>query len=68
MPCGTGARLESDAGAKNACRICRLEQRIDADGAGEILFGPLRDGCEPLRLISIVCILRLLTPQSNCDC
>ena len=37
MPCGAGAWLERDAGAKNARRCRRIEQRIDADYAGEII-------------------------------
>src|SRR6266508_6332740 len=37
MPGGAGTRLEGDAAATNPCRIGRLEQRVHADRAGEIL-------------------------------
>ena len=37
MPCRAGAGLEGDAGAPSTCRVGRLEQRVDADGAGEIV-------------------------------
>ena len=37
VPCGARARLEGDARANNARRIGRLEQRVDADRAGEII-------------------------------
>ena len=40
VPCGSSAGLERDAGADHACRIGRIEQRIDAHRAGEILGGP----------------------------
>src|SRR5580704_10764468 len=37
MPCGAGARLERDVAAKNPCRFGRLEQRVHADRAGEVV-------------------------------
>ena len=37
VPGGAGAGLERDAGAANAGRIGRAEQRIDADRAGELV-------------------------------
>src|SRR5262245_3174582 len=39
VPRRARARLESDAGAGDACRVGRLEQRIDAHRAGEIVGG-----------------------------
>ena len=51
------AGLERDAGAADARRIGRLEQRVDADRAGEPFRGPLPDGCVPFRLISIALFL-----------
>ena len=35
VPRRPGARLERDAGADGACRVGRLEQRIDPHRAGE---------------------------------
>ena len=37
VPSGAGSRLERDAGASHTCWFGRLEQRINANGAGEIL-------------------------------
>jgi hypothetical protein len=46
VPCGAGTPLECDTAATNTCRIGRLEQRVDADRAGEVfrrsLAGRLR--------------------------
>src|SRR5437016_13300480 len=41
VPCGPGAWLERDAGAGRARRIGRLESRVDAHAAGEVLAGSL---------------------------
>ena len=41
VPRGPGARLEGDAGAGDARRIGRLEQRIDPNRAGEPIRRPL---------------------------
>ena len=57
VPRGPGAGLKGDVTAGHSRRVARLEQRIDADGTGEILRRSLADGCEPLRLISIVPLL-----------
>src|SRR4029077_9929161 len=40
VPCGSRARLESDAGALNKRRIGCLKKRIDPHGAGEPLCQP----------------------------
>ena len=57
VPGGTRAGLERDAGAATAGRIGRLEQRVDADRAVNQSAGPLADGCEPLRLMSMMALL-----------
>src|SRR5947209_2063995 len=44
MPGGAGTRLECDAAAADTCRIGRLEQRVHAHRAGEILSRPLAGG------------------------
>src|SRR3954447_22447789 len=44
VPCGPGPRLERDARAGHTRRIGRLEQRVDAYGAREILAGPFAGG------------------------
>ena len=41
VPCRARARLEGDARATNARRSGRLEQRVNADCAGEIIRRPL---------------------------
>src|SRR5450631_1543297 len=41
MPCRSGARLECDHGAANACRLGRLERLIDANNSSEPLGWPL---------------------------
>src|SRR2546421_6160185 len=41
VPGGTGARLERHAAAADTRRIGRLEQRVDADRAGEIFYRSL---------------------------
>jgi hypothetical protein len=54
MPCRAGAWLERDTDAKRACRLGRLEQGIDAYVPLKYSAGPLPEGCEPLRLSSMV--------------
>ena len=52
-----GSRLERDPGASHACWFGRLEQRINGTEPVKYSVGPLRDGCEPFRVISIVAFL-----------
>jgi hypothetical protein len=40
MPRGAGTRFESDTGASTASGLRRLEKRVDADIAGEIVRWP----------------------------
>src|SRR5215472_5797117 len=40
VPCGARTGFERDAGAATTCRIERLEQRVNADRAGEIVRRP----------------------------
>jgi hypothetical protein len=54
---GSGARLERDAGAGDAGRIERLEQRVDRTEPVNQSPGPLADGCAPFRLISMATLL-----------
>jgi hypothetical protein len=37
VPCRARTGLETNAGTNNACRVGRLEQRIDPDRTGEII-------------------------------
>ena len=53
VPGGARAGLEGDAAPRPAPDR-GPEQRVDADRAGEPVRRPLADGCEPLRLMSIV--------------
>src|SRR5579863_3266577 len=41
MPGGSSARFERDAGAGHTSRVGRLEQRVDANHAGEPVARPL---------------------------
>jgi len=52
VPGRARTRLEGDVRADDARRIGRVEQRVDADSAGEICE-PLREGCEPALLMSM---------------
>src|SRR5918995_5891473 len=40
VPCRARARLECDTGATSTCRIGCLEQRVNANGAGEVVRWP----------------------------
>jgi hypothetical protein len=53
VPVGARSRFKGDVRTTHAGRIRRLEQRIDADGAGERLGRSPSGGREPLRLISM---------------
>jgi len=55
-PC---TRLESDAGTLNKCRIRCLKKRSIRTVPVNHSDGPLTEGCEPILLISIFCILSL---------
>ena len=56
VPCCPSTRLERDTGTKCACWIVRVEQGVNADSAAKGSAGPLAEGCEPLRLMSIFLI------------
>ena len=53
MPGGTGSRLKGDAGTGNQGWVGRLKEGVDAYGAGKQVAGPLPEGWEPMRLISM---------------
>jgi hypothetical protein len=55
MPCRAGAGFENDVGGGGAGRVFPLEQGIDSHRTSEVLGRPCRDGCEPLRVIVIIC-------------
>src|SRR5262245_65970030 len=67
VPRGTGARFEGNVTAAHTCRVASLEHRVHADGAGKIGFGPLPEGRDPLRLMSIVS-LRSVTSVTSSRC
>jgi hypothetical protein len=47
VPCSPRAGLERDAGARRACRIVRLEQRLDAYGPRKVCGWSLPGGLRP---------------------
>ena len=53
MPGRSRTRFERDERAAELRWSGRLEQRIDADVAGEVLDWPFMEAREPLRLISM---------------
>lgn len=55
VSCCSGAGLERDTRANRACRILRLEKRVNAHGITEVFGWSLAGGCEPLRVLLIVC-------------
>src|SRR3954451_7267260 len=66
VPGRARAGLEGDQRHRYAGWLGRAVERIDPHPAGEILFRPLPDGCEPLRFISTAFLLRcsfLTLPQ-----
>ena len=57
MPGRACARFEGDIGPRYPRRVGTVEQRVDANDAGEPIAGPLTEGCVPMRLISMVIFL-----------
>jgi hypothetical protein len=53
MPGSASAGFERNAGAKRACWLVRFEQGIMRTAPVKYWAGPLPEGCEPDRLISM---------------
>jgi len=65
VPRGTGTRLEGDVTAAHTWRVANPEHRVYADGAGKQASGPLPEGRDPLRLISIVTLRSVMSVTSS---